>query len=117
MFTICKTFDFSASHQLHGLHEGHPCGRLHGHNYTVGVILGAKTLDPLAFVMDFNELAPFKQYINDALDHRHLNDKMKQPTSEALAYFLYQQAHRIIGPKVIAVRVSETPNTWAEWRP
>lgn len=117
MFTISKQFSFCASHHLSGLAEGHPCARLHGHNYTVDVILQAKTLDSRAFVMDFRDLAPFKAYLDNSLDHRSLNDVMKQPTSEALAYHLYNQALMLLGPAVVAVRVGETPTSWAEYRP
>lgn len=118
MFRIAKEFSFSASHQLHGLADGHPCGRLHGHNYTVKVILAAKTLDSLAFVVDFAELAPFKKFIDNHLDHRHLNDSLKQPTSEALAYFLFHQAEQLLGEGLVEeVIVSETPKTWASYRP
>ena len=42
MNTISKEFHFSASHQLFGLKEGHPCGRLHGHNYIVKIFLSGE---------------------------------------------------------------------------
>lgn len=32
---------FEASHQLHGLRDGHPCGRLHGHSYMLSVPVSA----------------------------------------------------------------------------
>ncbi|MFI6697695.1 6-pyruvoyl trahydropterin synthase family protein [Streptomyces sp. NPDC050509] len=51
---ISKEFHFSASHQLDGLPEDHPCGRLHGHNYVVALELSAPTdgLDTTGFVRD-----------------------------------------------------------------
>ena len=42
MYTIAKQFSFSASHVIDGVPEDHPCGRLHGHNYTVEVQLAAE---------------------------------------------------------------------------
>jgi 6-pyruvoyltetrahydropterin/6-carboxytetrahydropterin synthase len=39
MYTISKEFNFSASHQLLGLIKDHPCGRIHGHNYTLKIFL------------------------------------------------------------------------------
>jgi hypothetical protein len=36
MFTITKQSSFSTSLVLDHLLEGHPCARLHGHNYIVG---------------------------------------------------------------------------------
>ena len=39
MYTIAKTFAFSASHIIGGLPAEHPCARLHGHNYEVMIVL------------------------------------------------------------------------------
>ena len=116
MFTITKEFQFSASHQLLTLPDGHPCKRLHGHNYTVVVVLQAENLDEHGFVLDFLELKTFKKMIDDELDHRHLNDILPfAPTSENLAKYLYTWAKNC-WQQVVAVRVSETDKTWAEYR-
>ena len=120
MFTITKEFHFSASHVLDGLREGHQCGRLHGHNYIVTVELSAEALDPATgFVVDYGELAPLKQLIDDRLDHRHLNDVLwTNPTAELLAKWLFDwcQANEPTWP-VSGIGVSETPKTWAWFRP
>lgn len=119
MFTITKRFEFSASHVLAGLPEDHPCARLHGHNYAVEVELASSKLNDVGFVFDYRALAPFKTLLDDELDHRHLNDVIPgQPSAELLAMWLYQEAcHLLPGAPVVAVRVSETPKTWAEYRP
>ncbi len=118
MYRITKEFHFSASHQLCHLPEDHPCARLHGHNYIVEVELSAKTLDKNGFVVDYRDLAPLKRYIDDELDHRHLNDVFGHDmvTSERLAQDIYDWCH-VRWDQVSAVRVSETPKTWAEYRP
>lgn len=125
MWAISKRFDFSASHVLDGLPEGHQCGRLHGHNYAVEVEV-AGTLDSTGFVVDYGELAPVKAFIDNELDHRHLNDVLHgNPTAERLAVFLFDEADRALRPlpgyggnfRVAAVRVYETPKTCAEYRP
>ncbi len=118
MFTITKQFAFSASHQLSGLEEDHPCARLHGHNYIVEVELKGATLDQRGFVRDYRELGPLKRLIDDEFDHRHLNEVLghDHPTAERLALFFYEWAHDR-WPEVSAVRVSETQKTWAEYRP
>ncbi|MDE1904869.1 MAG: 6-carboxytetrahydropterin synthase QueD [Rhodospirillales bacterium] len=116
MFTISKTFDFSASHILDGLPEGHQCGRLHGHNYKVEVVLEGMALDERGFVMDYGDLAPFKAYLDDTFDHRHLNDLPAfhgvNPTAENMARHLHDWC-RAEGWPVARVGVSETPKTWA----
>lgn len=122
MFTISKDFTFSASHVLQGLPATHPCSRLHGHNYTVRVELTG-TLDPVGFVVDYRDLTPFKEYLDDELDHRHLNDLMgENPTAEHMARKLCIVVWDMLATmdtaalervQHITVAVSETPKTWA----
>ncbi|WP_116472835.1 6-carboxytetrahydropterin synthase QueD [Zobellella maritima] len=118
MFTIRKEFHFSASHQLKQMPAHHPCSRLHGHNYVVEIELKSETLDQYGFVRDYLELKAFKDYIDDHLDHRHLNEVLGDEctTAERLARHLFEWAHGH-WPEVSAVSVSETPKTWAEYRP
>ncbi len=116
MYLIRKEFHFSASHQLAGLPDGHPCARLHGHNYRVELVLVAEELDATGFVVDYGDLRPFQQLIDDELDHRHLNEVLSfQTSAENIARYLFGRA-RERWPQVVAVRVSETPKTWAEYR-
>ncbi len=80
-------------------------------------MLRSTELNADGFVRDYNELASFKHFIGEKLDHRHLDDVIIGPsTAENLARFLYELA-RGMWPEVVAVRVSETPKTWAEYRP
>lgn len=117
LFTISKEFTFSASHQLAGLPLDHPCSRLHGHNYTVRLELTG-ALNEVGFVVDYRELDVFKAFLDNTLDHQHLNGELDfNPTAERLAHYLSEAAgailadHRnVIGGKV---HVSETPKTWA----
>lgn len=115
MFIIRKRFYFSASHQMTTLDDGNPCSRLHGHNYMVELVLKSKEVDENGFVLDFHELKPFKTFIDEALDHRHLNDVLPMPPStENLAYYLYTWAHDR-WPLVKGVIVQETPKNFAEY--
>ncbi|MFT3691105.1 6-carboxytetrahydropterin synthase QueD [Paenirhodobacter sp.] len=116
MFRISKEFHFSASHRLDHLPATHQCHRLHGHNYIVVVELAAETLSPDGFVRDYHDLAELKAHIDAAFDHRHLNDILPIPTAEHIARYFYDWAVAR-WPEVTAVKVSETPKTWAEYRP
>ena len=117
MFTISKRFDFAASHVIEGLPADHPCSRLHGHNYVVEIVLASEELDEIGFVVDYTALSSFKAILDEELDHRHLNDVLPCPTTaEHLARYLYERA-KPMWEQVVAVRVSETPKTWAEYRP
>lgn len=118
MYRITKEFHFSASHQLSKLPDSHPCARLHGHNYIVKVELQCEELDENGFVIDYHDLAPLKAYIDDELDHRHLNEVFGHEgmTAEFLSKALYDWC-KMRWHQVSAVMVSETPKTWAEYRP
>ncbi|MFN3130082.1 6-carboxytetrahydropterin synthase QueD [Roseibium sp.] len=118
MYRITKEFHFSASHQLIGLPDDHPCARFHGHNYVVDVELASSELNQIGFVRDYNELKSLKTYIDDTLDHRHLNDVLGDDcvTAERLAKHLFDWCVEK-WPETTAVRVKETPKTCAEYRP
>lgn len=117
MYRISKEFHFSASHRLAHLPEDHPCARLHGHNYIVVVELSAPALNADGFVRDYRELGALKTYIDTRFDHRHLDDVLDGPsTAENIARHFYDWC-KARWPEVSAVKVSETPKTWAEYRP
>jgi 6-pyruvoyltetrahydropterin/6-carboxytetrahydropterin synthase len=60
--------------------------------------------------------------IDETIDHRHLNDVVPgEPTAERLAWWLYEALKGRLASEItshiVAVRVHETPKTWAEYRP
>ncbi len=123
-YTISKDFDFCASHQLVYLAEtqpDHKCARLHGHNYVVRVEITSHKLNDDGFVIDYNELKWFKEYLDDQFDHRHLNEALIDPsgrttTAEALARLFYNVVDGWLNdfrPCSLRVGVSETPKTFA----
>jgi 6-pyruvoyltetrahydropterin/6-carboxytetrahydropterin synthase len=119
MYSISKDFSFDASHQLTSLPAGHKCSRLHGHTYRVRVELASEVLDEHGMVWDYANLGRFKRWIENCLDHRHLNNVITaDPTAEVLAHYCW--SHLPVPPNwvsVLGVGVSETPKTWAWWRP
>ncbi len=127
MYTISKRFDFSAAHTLEHLPADHPCARLHGHNYRVEIVLRSTTLNDDRFVLDYRALDPVKKWIDETLDHRLLNTFLDYPTAERIAERIYDVTEAILGDALNGmgdlatyldcVRVSETPKTWAEFRP
>ena len=119
MYTISKDLEFAAAHRLPSLGAGHPCSRMHGHNYTVRVTLGSETLDEHGMVLDYGKLDVVKKYLDDKLHHSCLNDLAQQPTAELLAVYLYAAIGSFIPARVklISVGVSETGRTWATYCP
>jgi 6-pyruvoyltetrahydropterin/6-carboxytetrahydropterin synthase len=138
MWVISKEHSFSASHVLAGLPEGHPCGRLHGHNYNLRITVSADELDATGFVVDYHDLAHFTGWVDERLDHRHLNDvevlhrihadltgsvedwHRMNPTAENLSMVLSRVLRNSLSAEArgltVAVAVSETPKTWATWQ-
>lgn len=120
-FRISRSFRFCASHQLAALPEQHKCSRLHGHNYTVTVTVGAATLDEHGFVTDFASLSPLNEYLQGVFDHRHLNDVVDfAPTSELLARHLgcwfIANVEPVLGDaRLVSMTVSETSHSAASW--
>jgi len=116
MYTISKTFRFEASHMLVGLPDDHQCSRLHGHSYRIEVELQGDTLTEEGWVRDYGDLDRIKGYIADALDHRHLNSIVPQPTAEHLARYLHDMWIHWY-PDMTAVSVYETASTKATYSP
>lgn len=111
MFIIKKEFAFSAAHSLPQCPDGHPCKRLHGHNYTITLHLASKELDDLSFVHDFTDLKKFKAWVDSELDHRNLNDVIPGPTTvEFMSQHIYA-LWKPTYPKLFCVEMSETPKT------
>lgn len=120
MYRIGKKFMFEASHWLNGLPGGHQCGRLHGHSYVVELTFVGSGLSEEGWLFDFGDLNQFKQWVDKALDHRHLNDIIAQPTSENLASYIAVQFNTWSLPSgtyLEKVRVQETEKTFAEYYP
>jgi 6-pyruvoyltetrahydropterin/6-carboxytetrahydropterin synthase len=108
--TIFKEFSFSAAHNL--LIDGHPCSRLHGHNYRVRIELFGR-MDANGMILDFCEIKKRIQPIIDKLDHSHLNEIIIHPTtSENIAAWIFTQANNQLGC-VVKVSLWETDSCGA----
>jgi 6-pyruvoyltetrahydropterin/6-carboxytetrahydropterin synthase len=111
---IGKQYSFSASHQLTGVPAGHPCARLHGHNYIVEIECRGDIHPQTGFVVDFHKIDEWMKPIIKRLDHYHLNDieGLENPTAENLAYWIWQQFDMKFP---FSVTVWETPKAWAKY--
>lgn len=122
MYTITKSFDFCASHQLAGLEFNHPCMRVHGHNYKITIELRAGKLNPVGMVLDYRKLAPVKEWLDSVWDHKHINDLPwfksgeLNATAENIARIIFEEVQKLI-PFVHAVTVQETEKTSARYEP
>jgi 6-pyruvoyltetrahydropterin/6-carboxytetrahydropterin synthase len=106
---LFKEFGFEAAHRLPFVPPGHKCSRLHGHSFRVAVHLKGP-VDPVAgWVLDFAEIKDAWRPLDDALDHRYLNEVpgLENPTSENLARWIWDRLVTVL-PGLSQIEVRET---------
>lgn len=137
MITVTKRMRFNAAHRLFNpsLTEEEnerlfgPCANAlgHGHNYTIEVSITGEPDPTTGYLIDLKVLSDIVQRtIIDKCDHRHLNHQVDFlsdviPTVEHLAERFYQELapaiRQVTTNPLAAVRVWETENNYAEFRP
>lgn len=84
--------DFAAAHNLRNFRG--KCENLHGHNWTVEVVLQGNRLNECGVLIDFAEVKQATRDLLAQLDHHYLNDlwffKDRNPSSENIARFLFE---------------------------
>jgi 6-pyruvoyltetrahydropterin/6-carboxytetrahydropterin synthase len=115
--TVTKKFDFCYGHFLPG-YSG-DCKNQHGHNSTVEIEIG-ENQDHVynGMIIDFKEIKKQVGPIIAELDHTNLNDVIEIPTAENICRHIARQiqARCSFGMALVRVRVSETADSFAEWR-
>ena len=121
---LTTEFTFNAAHSIRD-YDG-PCGRLHGHTYTVRLEATSDRLHASeycphpAMVADFRTLKWAKRdVLKGGLDHCNLNEvlpKGYESTSEMIAQYIYDKTKKTLPEGIkLKVAVSESPNSWAEY--
>ena len=107
MYKVIKRLEISASHRLE-LSYPSKCANLHGHNWTITLFCQSATLNADGMVVDFTHL---KQKIQDALDHKCLNEVLPfNPTAENIARWCVEQI-----PECYKATVEESDGNIAEY--
>lgn len=127
---LTKVFYFNAAHQY-----GHddwsddknwevfgPDSKIHGHNYTLEVMVTAEVNDDTGFIVDLGQL---KEIVNNnvinILDHSLFNEEVewfndKQPSSENLVIFIWSQIEPFLdGVTLHRIRLHETPTIFTDY--
>jgi 6-pyruvoyltetrahydropterin/6-carboxytetrahydropterin synthase len=137
MYVDRVELSFDAGHRILG-HRG-KCASPHGHSFRAEVFVAVQHLDGLGFALDFQPLKyGLKGWIDAHWDHGFLlNDadtplvealqalpeaklylfQGVNPSAEAMAHALFDEARRQFGCVVRSVRVWESPNQYAEFVP
>ncbi len=115
MLTVTKKFSFCYGHYLPE-YDG-DCCRLHGHNSNVEVEFRGMPGEYDGMCVDFKRIKRIVKPIIDSLDHRFINDILEIPTAENIVlYFLENIRKTELGSYLIRIRVSETDDSFAEWK-
>jgi 6-pyruvoyltetrahydropterin/6-carboxytetrahydropterin synthase len=144
MYRVSKSFKFCAAHRLESSFTL-ACQEIHGHNYTVEVILESASLNKDGMVIDFGKIKGVVKPFIDKLDHSFMIMKQNEddatdnvihldcnPTSENIARSLYINIEAILGKlppssrekskseykrivHLVKVRVYETDSSWSEY--
>lgn len=104
--------EFDAAHHLPG-YDG-KCSRVHGHTYTVEVVIEGPIGDD-GFVIDFYDLKKIVSRVLEDLDHNDLNSIMQNPTAEMIASDIYQRLKTDLektAVSLLSVKLWEGKNKW-----
>jgi|TARA_B110000116_G_scaffold269015_1_gene284157 6-pyruvoyltetrahydropterin/6-carboxytetrahydropterin synthase len=127
---LTKVFYFNAAHQY-----GHddwsddknwevfgPDSKVHGHNYTLEVMVTAEVNRDTGFIVDLGQL---KEVVNNnvinILDHTQFEKEVKwfndkQPSSENLVVFIWSQIEPYLNDVTLhRVRLHETPTIFTDY--
>ena len=104
-----KNFQFEAAHLLPNLPTNHKCRRLHGHSFTVELVVAGECDPTFGWVMDYAAISEAFKPLWEALDHRYLNEipGLENPTSENVAAWIWGRLQPRL-PLLTEVVVAET---------
>jgi 6-pyruvoyltetrahydropterin/6-carboxytetrahydropterin synthase len=91
---VKRVFEFEAAHRL----PRHPgkCRTLHGHSYRLVVTVERPVDADSGMAVDFADLKQVvRKEVVDPLDHTFVNDRIENPTAEAMAAWMWE---RLAGP-------------------
>ena len=69
-----KTFQFEAAHLLPLLPKHHKCRRLHGHSFSVEIVVTGECDPKLGWLMDYADISAAFKPVWEKLDHYYLNE-------------------------------------------
>ena len=127
---LTKVFYFNAAHQY-----GHsdwtdeknwevfgPDSKIHGHNYTLEVMVTGDIVEDTGFLVDLGQLKKIvKKNVIDILDHSLFDVEVewfkdRQPSSENLVIFIWNQIQsELKGAKLHRIRLHETPTIFTDY--
>lgn len=109
---IAKRFTFDSAHFLPN-YVG-KCKQIHGHTYTLEVIIKGEVNPDTGMVVDFAQIKHLVQSkVIEVLDHKLLNDVIPNPTAENIALWI-EKAIASQFDNVVRLRLWETSDSYVE---
>ncbi len=109
---LTKIFTFDSAHFLPNYHG--KCEDMHGHTYKMEVTIEGEPNAEDGMILDFKKL---KEIVNkkvvDKLDHKLINDVIKNPSAEFIAMWAWDQLKDEVALKQI--KIYETPNSYVTY--
>lgn len=90
---IYKDFQFEAAHYLPSAAPGTANARIHGHSFRARIVIEGEPNPETGYIFHFDELSAAIADVQDALDHRLLNevDGLASPTLERIAVWIWHR--------------------------
>jgi 6-pyruvoyltetrahydropterin/6-carboxytetrahydropterin synthase len=127
---LTKVFYFNAAHQY-----GHddwsddknwavfgPDSKIHGHNYTLEVMVTGEVNKETGFIVDLGQLKEVvNNHVINILDHTQFDKEVewfndRQPSSENLAQFIWNQIELYLNDvSLYRIRLRETPTIFTDY--
>jgi 6-pyruvoyltetrahydropterin/6-carboxytetrahydropterin synthase len=131
MIILTKRFKFCAAHRYRNEQWSDEKNvsvfgddaKIHGHNYELEVSLTGPVDPETGFIADLGEVKnQVHERVIRVLDHTQIDEdvpwfKNRQPSSENLVTFIWEQlvSHIPEGVQLVRVRLYETPTIYAEY--
>lgn len=113
---LIRSFTFEAAHRLPTFPEGHKCRRLHGHSFTVEVMVAGAVAPEKGYLVDYGDIKAACDPIVAELDHYYLNEiaGLENPTSENIARWIWNRLRPAL-PLLAQITVQETCTSRCEY--
>lgn len=104
---IVKSMSFDAAHYLDHDPDARPYARLHGHSFTMEVVIEGEPQAETGWVVDFGDVEEALKDLHETLDHRLLNEVegLERPTLENICQWAAKKLKERF-PGLAEVRVS-----------
>jgi len=104
---------FDAAHHLPE-YDG-KCSRIHGHTYTLEIVVEGPVDEKTGFLMDFYDLKKIIKAALKDVDHSDLNAILQNPTAENIATYVKDELERRLQNEIadlVSVKLWEGKNKW-----